>query len=178
MDILPVKKNRPENWKSSSVTLCGIQCRFQNCLCFSSIIDSFDFSSFEVPKIKLHRKTIFIIIISFLLLLSFCVTIWMRLIRESCVLVWYFSLHASFYTLFNYELGFSIVHLVIMTSPRYYDITHLCSDCNETCTLYVKSKIKMIYSRRFFHFLLCFQIIYEFCDVIMLRWRPKFFHRY
>ena len=30
-----------ENWKSLCVTLSQIQCRFQNCLCFSSSIDSF-----------------------------------------------------------------------------------------------------------------------------------------
>ena len=64
-------------------------------------------------------------------------------ITESYVLVWYFSLHVSFYTLFSYEIGFSM-HLVIMTSPRYYDVTHYWSDCNETHTVYVESKIKTI----------------------------------
>ena len=39
----------------------------------------------------------------------------MRLIMESYVLVLNFTLHASFYTLFSYELGFSM-HFVIMTS--------------------------------------------------------------
>ena len=42
LDIWPViKKFKPGNWKSLCVTLCRIQCRFQNCLCFSSSIDSF-----------------------------------------------------------------------------------------------------------------------------------------
>ena len=35
------EKNMPEKWKSRSIVLCGIQFRFQNCLCFSSSIDSF-----------------------------------------------------------------------------------------------------------------------------------------
>ena len=44
---------------------------------------------------------------------------------------------------FSYELGFSM-HLVIMTSLRYYDVTLFWSDCNETYTVYVNSKIKEI----------------------------------
>ena len=34
-----IKKN--EHWKSRFIVLCGSQCRFQYCLCFSSSIDSF-----------------------------------------------------------------------------------------------------------------------------------------
>ena len=117
------KKIWPENWKSSSVTLCRIQCKFQNCICFSSSIDSFWLLFFWRSKNETYRKAIFIIIIGYSLLLSFCVTIWMCLIAESYVLVWYFSV--------RYELGFSM-HLVIMTSPRYYDVTHFWYDCNET----------------------------------------------
>ena len=36
------KKNfGSKNWKSGFITLCGIWCRFQKCLCFYSSIDSF-----------------------------------------------------------------------------------------------------------------------------------------
>ena len=36
------KKNfGSKNWKSGFITLCRIRCRFQNCLCFYSSIDSF-----------------------------------------------------------------------------------------------------------------------------------------
>ena len=30
-----------KNWKPGFITLCGIGCRFQNCLCFYSSIDTF-----------------------------------------------------------------------------------------------------------------------------------------
>ena len=36
LDLWAAKKIRPENWKSRCIILCGIQCRFQNWLCFSS----------------------------------------------------------------------------------------------------------------------------------------------
>ena len=43
LDLWPTKKYIfwPEILKSRSIVLCRIQCRFQNCLCFSSIIVSF-----------------------------------------------------------------------------------------------------------------------------------------
>ena len=68
----------------------------------------------------------------------------MHLIKGPYVIVWYFSLHASFNILFflwtwSFSMPFSI-----MTSPRYYDVTHFLTDLNENCTAYVKLKIKDI----------------------------------
>ena len=39
-----------ENWKSLYIVLCGIRCRFQNCLCFFLALIVFDFYSFEGSK--------------------------------------------------------------------------------------------------------------------------------
>ena len=38
----------------------------------------------------------------------------------------------------------------MMTSPRYYDVTHFLTDPNEFCTAYVKLKIKDILVTRIF----------------------------
>ena len=40
----------------------------------------------------------------------------------------------------------------IMTSPRYYDVTHFLTDLNENCTAYVKLKIKDISFVKIFGF--------------------------
>ena len=40
----------------------------------------------------------------------------------------------------------------IMTSPRYYDVTHFLTDPNEICTAYIKFEIKGILFTRVFRF--------------------------
>ena len=55
------KKIRPENWKSLCVTLCGIQCRFQNCLFFLALI-VFDSILLKVQKHILQERQIYIYI--------------------------------------------------------------------------------------------------------------------
>ena len=47
---LQLKKIMAENWKSLYIVLCGIRCRFQNCLCFFLALIVFDFYSFEGSK--------------------------------------------------------------------------------------------------------------------------------
>ena len=67
--------------------------------------------------------------------------------------VWYFSLHALFYILFflwtwSFSMPFSI-----MTSPRYYDVTHFLTDLYFTnCIAYVKLKMKDFVRENFFIF--------------------------
>ena len=61
----------------------------------------------------------------------------MHLIKGPCLLVWCFSLHASFYILFflwtwSFSMPFSI-----MTPPHYYDVIHFSTDLDENCTIYV-----------------------------------------
>ena len=74
----------------------------------------------------------------------------MHLIKGPYVLVWYFSLHTSIYILFSlWTLSFSMPYS-LMTSPRYYDVTHFLTDLNENCTAYVKLKIKDILFVRIF----------------------------
>ena len=85
----------------------------------------------------------------------------MHLIKGPYVLVWYFSLHATFYILFflwtwSFSMPFSI-----MTSPRYYDVTHFLTDLNENCTAYVKLKIKDI----------LFMLIFWFSEYLLRKLR-------
>ena len=77
----------------------------------------------------------------------------MHLIKGPYVLV-YFRLHASFYILFFLSTWSFSMPFSIMTSPRYYDVTHFLTDLNENCTAYVKLKIKdILFVRIFFKFL-------------------------
>ena len=122
-----IKKIRPENLKS----LCAeFNADSKTVFVFLLALIVFDFYSFEGPEYKLYRWTIFIIIIGYLLLLSsFYITIWMLLITESYLL--------HFILCFSYELVY-FMHLVIMTSPHYYDVTqwNLHSRCkieNKNC---------------------------------------------
>ena len=57
LDFWPaIKKFRPENWKPLCITLCQIQCKFQNCLSFSSSIDSFWLLLFWRFKNTFYRR--------------------------------------------------------------------------------------------------------------------------
>ena len=76
----------------------------------------------------------------------------MHLIKGPYVLIWYFSLHASFYILFSLWTWSFSVSFSIMTSPCYCDVTHLLTDPNENCTGYVKLEIKGILFMRIFWF--------------------------
>ena len=58
-----------------------------------------------------------------------------------------FMLYFIFY--FFYELR---LKLSIMMSPRYYDVTHLFTDPNENCSVYVKLEIEDILFVRIFLF--------------------------
>ena len=45
--------------------------------------------------------------------------------------------------MFLYDISIFMLYLIfyfsfIMTSPRYYDVTHFLTDPNENCTSYVK----------------------------------------
>ena len=48
---------------------------------------------------------------------------------------------------FYFSMPFSI-----MTSPRYYDVTHFLTDLNENCTSHVKLKIRHFVCENFFNF--------------------------
>ena len=49
-------KEKLKNQKSLCIVLCGIWCRFQNCLVFFSALIVFDFYSFENSKKKTQKK--------------------------------------------------------------------------------------------------------------------------
>ena len=68
------------------------------------------------------------------------------------VLVWYSCLRALFYILFfSMNLVF-FMKFSIMTSPRYYDVTHFLKDPDENCTAHIKLEIKDILFMRMFWF--------------------------
>ena len=106
------EKNRPENWKSLYVTLCGIQCRFQNCLCFSSSIDCFWLLFFWRPMNETLQKSNFynyhwLFIIIIIVLRNYMnasnheiICAWMTF-QPSCFILYFVYL----WTLFFYELG-------------------------------------------------------------------------
>ena len=52
----------------------------------------------------------------------------MHLIKGRYVLAWYFSLHVSFYILFFLWTWSFFMPFSIMTSPRYYDVTHFLTN--------------------------------------------------
>ena len=76
----------------------------------------------------------------------------MHLIKGPYVLVWYFSLHASFYILFFLWTWSFSMPISIMTSPRYYNAIHFLTDLNENGTANIKFKIKDILFMRIFWF--------------------------
>ena len=77
----------------------------------------------------------------------------MHLIKGSYVLVWYFSLHEqSFNFYFFYETWLFSMLFSMMTSNRYYAVTHFLTDPNEIRTVYVKLEIKDILFIRLFWF--------------------------
>ena len=50
----------------------------------------------------------------------------------------------SFFILFFLSTWSFSMKFSIMTSPRYYDVTHFLTNHNENCTVYVKLEIKDI----------------------------------
>ena len=119
----------------------------------------FDFISFEGSKthIKRSSKCVYIYIYIYIYFEYYygVLTILMHLIKGSYyVLVWYFSLRASFNISFCPWTWLLSMPFPIMTSPRYYDVTHFSTDPNEICTVYIcKIENKTFCSWEFFDFL-------------------------
>ena len=141
-----------KNWKSGSITFCGIQCRFQNCLYFYSSIDSFWLLFFwRFKKHILQKSQIYIYIYKCIYwVLLWCLEAINASNQGTICFCTKFRPSSSFYILFflwtwSFSMPFSI-----MTSPRYYDVTHFLTDLNENCTAFVKLKIKDILYVRIF----------------------------
>ena len=114
----------------------------------------FDFSSFEGSKIHLTREAyIYIYICIYWVLLWYFEAINASIQGIICSSM-IFHLHASFNNLFFLWTWLFSVLFSIMTSPRYYDVTHFLTDPDEICTvsLYVKLEIKDILFVRTFWF--------------------------
>ena len=135
--------------------MCGICCRFQNCPCFSSSIDSFWLIFFWRFKNAFYRRGKCIYMRIFWVLLGGFDAINASNQRTICscmifqpswfVLYFIFSINSFVF----YEIFYNDV-----TASR--DVTYLFTNPDEICTAYVKLNSKHILFMRMFRFSICF----------------------
>ena len=152
MKIFDHRKKWDENRKSGYEVWFGIWCRFQNCPCFPSIIDSFWLIFFWRFKNAFYRRDKYVYICIYWVLLggfdainaSNQRTIWFCMIFQPS---WWFILYFIFSinSIVLYEIFYNDV-----TASR--DVTYLFTDPDKICTAYVKLNSKHILFMRSFWF--------------------------
>ena len=147
--------------------MCGIWCRFQNCPCFSSSIDSFWLIFFWRFKNALYRRDKYVYICIYWVLsggfdainASNQRTICSCMIfKPSCFILYFiFSINLIVF----YEIFYNDV-----TASR--DVTYLFTDSDRICTAYVKLNSNLIlFPENFLIFDLFFEIITIFVFILI-----------